>query len=342
MVEPQGRSGLAVWKSPEWREQAVAWLDRQLAGAGIARTGEVTQPHLRPWSTVLRAPTTRGPVWLKAPGPGTVFEVALYRLLARVVPDRVLIPLATDLDRGWLLLPDGGPTLRQQVAEAGLAGALATILPQYGQLQRDLARHAGELLAIGVSDMRPAAMPARFDEALDAVRDSYLAVAGSAADRAAYQRVAGFRGNFAGWCRRLAELPGEPSLDHNDLHPGNILWAGTGPARFYDWGDSVLAHPFASLLVGLGYLGGVLGAGPEDPRLLRVRDAYLAVFSDLAPHRELVEAVELTGAVGKVARALTWHRALQAQGYDRASRDLRAPLEWLLAVPGPGYRSPAG
>jgi hypothetical protein len=49
----------------------VTWLDERLAASGIRRTGEVSQPHLRPWATALRAPTDRGPVWLKASGPET-------------------------------------------------------------------------------------------------------------------------------------------------------------------------------------------------------------------------------------------------------------------------------
>ena len=59
---------IALWSSDDWRREAEAWLDGQLAARGIRRTGEVTQPHLRPWATVLRAPTTRGVVWLKAAG----------------------------------------------------------------------------------------------------------------------------------------------------------------------------------------------------------------------------------------------------------------------------------
>lgn len=94
-------AGTAVWASASWRELAVSWLDEQLAAAGIDRTGAIEQPHLRPWATALTAPTTHGPGWLKAAGPGTAFEVGLYELLHRVVPEHVLTPLATILPRSW-------------------------------------------------------------------------------------------------------------------------------------------------------------------------------------------------------------------------------------------------
>ena len=81
--------GTGVWASDAWRERAVAWLDERLAANGIVRTGPVEQGSLRPWATLLSAPTSQGTVWLKATGPDTAFEVGLYALLERVVLTRV-------------------------------------------------------------------------------------------------------------------------------------------------------------------------------------------------------------------------------------------------------------
>jgi hypothetical protein len=106
--------GTAAWSSTQWRDDAVAWLDERLAAAGIERTGDVEQPHLRPWATVLRAPTSTGPVWLKAAGPGTAFEVGLYELLSRVSPDHVLTPIATDRQ-------GDGSCFRTEAAHSGSA-----------------------------------------------------------------------------------------------------------------------------------------------------------------------------------------------------------------------------
>jgi hypothetical protein len=294
--------------SAAWRREAEAWLDRQLAGTGRTRTGPVTQPSLRPWATVLSAPATGGTVWLKAGGRGTRFEAGLYALLHEVAPDRVLEPIALDVERGWMLLPDGGAPLGDRLTGDALVAALERVLPAYGQLQRDLAPHADRMLALGVSDMRPAAMPERLDEALAAVRP-YVERHADAADRAGYDRVAAMRQEVEAWCRQLAAAPGAPSLDHNDLHPHNLL----DGARFYDWGDSVVAHPFASMLLGLGFVQRrVLGSREDAPEVLRLRDAYLEPFGDLAPHAELVAALELACRVGKIVRALTWQRAVAA------------------------------
>jgi hypothetical protein len=279
------------------------WID-----AHVRRTGEVEVVRERPWATVLRAPTADGPVWMKVAGPGTAFEVPLYALLARVAPAHVLVPIAVDVERAWLLLPDGGPSLGE--AEAG-ADAIVEALVDYGRLQRALAPFADELLALGVPDMRPAVMPERFEEA--------LAATGNPAD------VAALAPQVAEWCARLAESRLPASLDHNDLHPWNML---AGP-RYYDWGDAVLAHPFAAMLVPFGMLRDAHG----DAVLARAREAYLSGFGD---PDELGDTLELACRVATIARALTWVRAIAAGG-DVDPDWASAPAETLKTLLSPDY-----
>src|SRR5687768_629671 len=65
-AEASASTGVAVWSSRAWLDGALRWLDEQLGAAGMERTGEPEQPHLRPWATALCVPTRQGPVWLKA------------------------------------------------------------------------------------------------------------------------------------------------------------------------------------------------------------------------------------------------------------------------------------
>jgi hypothetical protein len=322
--------GVATWSTPAWQARAVAWVDEQLAASGRARTGAPEQPRVRPWATVLRVPTTGGPVWMKAAGPGTAFEAALYPLLARVVPDRVLAPLGIDIERGWMLLPDGGPSLGERREGDELVDALSHALADYGRLQLELAPHVDELLALGVTDMRPAAMPAAFERAL-------LAVRRDGGDEALLTRVAALRPDVAAWCAQLATSPLPAALDHNDLHPYNILGDPPGAVRYYDWGDSVVAHPFAAMLVPLEIVRQLAGdrSGADDPRVRRVRDAYLDVFAAFGTRAELTETLALACRVAKIARVLTWDRALQAAREQHEAVDERwvaAPRETLESV----------
>lgn len=315
---------MAVWSSEAWLTQAANWVDERLAEAGMTRTGNLEQRSLRPWASVLRVPSSAGPVWLKATGPASRFEVGLYRLIAAVAPERVLTPVAISMRDGWVLLPDGGGSLGERLEGAALIEALAEALPPYAELQRDLAPHADELLRLGVSDMRPEVMPSRFDEALEAVR-AYIERRDNEAERGRLDAVEEMRDTVVRWCERLAGSAAHASLDHNDLHAWNILGEGSD-VRFYDWGDAVVAQPFASMLA-LGWV-----PMSESDRV-RLRDAYLEPFDDLAPHAELVETLELACRVGKIARALTWQRSVSAYDPDEVEeRWLSGPSESLFSL----------
>jgi hypothetical protein len=288
-ARPAETRGVAAWSSAEWRNAAVRWVDARLTELGERRTGDPEQRSLRPWATVLRVPTSSGPMWLKAAAEATAAEVALYGLLTRVAPEQVLHPVAADEGLGWLLLPDGGTSLWEALERIDAVQVLEQVLPEYGDLQLALAPSVPELLRIGLHDMRPDRMPARFDEAAAAVRRRV------ARDRLVdYERVVAHRPVFDAWTRELADSPVPVSVDHNDLHAANILIppaVGSVPARFYDWGDAVVAHPFATMLPALGWLPSFLGVREDDPRMRRVRDAYLGSFSAFGSRPELVRTL---------------------------------------------------
>jgi hypothetical protein len=319
--------GVRVWSSPAWQAEAVAWLDEQLAAAGIRRTGEATHPHIRPWATVVRAPTDAGVVWMKAPGPGTAFEVGLYEQLQRTVPEYVLTPIAADTDRAWMVLPDGGAPLGERLEGPELTEAVADAMAHYAEMQLRLAPEADELVGLGVTDMRPAVLPERFDEALGVVGE-YVAGRDVPEERERLAAVAAMRDSVSQWSERLAEAPGGAGIDHNDLHAWNILTPGpSGAPRFFDWGDAVVAHPFTSMLVPLDEM-----PGP------RVRDAYLEPFAHLGSRAELLETLELARRLARVARALTWQRALAHVAPEEMSPEWAdGPYENLVALlDGPG------
>lgn len=299
-------------------EDWLTWVD-----AHARRTGPVENLRVRPWASVWKVPTRDGLAWLKVMAPQTAFEGPLYEVLVRAAPDGVLHPLAADAHRGWLLLPDGGTSLAASLPRAEVLDALAGELRRYGVLQRAVAGHVDALLAAGVPDMRVARLPERLDEACAAIR---ARTAG--ADRETVDAVAALAPAVAAWCDELAALPGTATIDHNDLHPHNVLVDARGHRTVYDWGDAAIAHPFASLLVPLEFCAEQLAAPPDA--LERLRDAYLDAFTDLGTPGELRRAADLACHVGQIARALTWNRLVE--GLEMDARFARAPLETLARL----------
>ncbi len=65
-----------------------------------------------------------------------------------------------------------------------------------------------------------------------------------------------------------------------------------------------MAHPFGTLLI-------TLRAAQRTGRdTLRLRDAYLEAFTDLASPAQLRREAEIAQQLAKVGRALAWQRAI--------------------------------
>ncbi len=305
-----GRVDLTVrWTSAEWRSAAETWIGDRLAEVGIAIKGPIEQPRVRPWSTQLTVPTDRGRYWFKENSPTLRFEAVLIAEIARVAPDRVIVPVAVDADRGWLLGPDGGPTVR--VTGASDEATFTRILVEYADLQRLLVDHRAALLGAGLPPLEPADTADHVDRQL-AELAALPADHPLHADADLLRLAARNRPAIVEAAEQLAGYPIPSTLQHNDLHQSNTFAApGTEPLRFFDFGDAVWSHPFCSLHVTEHALRQEWSCGPEDPRIVRLIDAYLDRWTDLAPLPELRRLVPPSAVLARLHRYNSWHRLLE-------------------------------
>jgi hypothetical protein len=329
---------LPRWRDPAWRAAADAWDEEQLAAAGRRVTGPGDSERLVPWSAVWRVPTDGGPVWFKACSTGVRHEPALYEVLVRRAPDHVVIPLATDVDRGFLLLPDGGPTLRQMEGARADLAAWAGMLQEYAVMQRGLEHWADELRATGLAVAGPDGLPG-MREAL--LADDRLLLLGDPEGLTAEQRaeLVAAQPAYAAQCAELAAYGIPLSLQHDDLHDNNVFGPAEpgGPLRVFDWGDGVLGHPFGVLLISLRVVSDLLDVGESSPEVRRLRDAYLEPWVGEWDLPDLRDAARLAVRVGGVSRADCYRRATMDWPVDTPTR---APFvegvpAWLLEQRGP-------
>lgn len=285
------------WETATWRQAALGWAERELAAHGLREAGG-RSVRLRPWSVLVRIPVEgHGAVFFKASPPASAFEAGLTASLARWIPGRVLEPLAVGAERGWSLLPDGGPLFRDAL-DRGAADLAAweEMLRQYAEMQRKLIPYAGRMDSLGVPDGRVAALPEIFDRMVE--ENSVL----DQADRAALRDI---RPRLAEWCAELVGLEIPETLDHSDLHEGQSFVPEPGRFVFFDWGDAAISHPFCSLLI-----PGRVARERYGPEVLpRLRDAYLEPWTGSGhTAAELRRAVSLAWRVGAIGRARSWGR----------------------------------
>jgi hypothetical protein len=267
------------------RAGAEAWIR-----AHVESAGEIEVAHERPWATVLRVPHADGVAWFKACGPIQSFEPRLTAGLCARWPGRVADVIGHDEQRAWLLLADAGTPVGEfgNPPEAWLAA-----LPLYAELQRGEAEHADEHVRHGVPDLRLAALPPRYDDLIG--RELPL-------DAGELERLAAFAPRFADLCDELDAAGIPETVQHDDLHHANVF-ERDGQMRVLDWGDSSIAHPFASLFVTFRFLEEITQLAPEDAWFPRLRDAYLEPWG-----KGLTDTFELAMSVAGFAHAIAWAR----------------------------------
>ncbi len=302
------RSDVLPWAEPGWRAEAETWIAGRLARLGLGLLGPVEEHQVRPWSAVLRTPTPAGTVYFKASTPVLGHEPALTQALWRWRPDCIVPVLAADAGRGWLLLGDAGAGLRGMLTSAADLYHWERVLREYAALQIDLAGRLPELLALGVLDRRPAALPGQV-EALLAHREALLIGLPDGLSEEEYARLRAGLPRLKADCEALAAMGLPETLHHDDFHDGNVF-VQDGRYVLADWGESCAAHPFFSLLIPPRSVAWRLGLAENDPAIVRLRDAYLEPWTAYGSRRELLAAAALARRLAMAARALTWHQVL--------------------------------
>ncbi|MEV7630451.1 phosphotransferase [Actinoplanes sp. NPDC089786] len=269
------------WRDAAWLGRAQDWIDER-----VERTGEIEQPHVRPWSTVMRVPTSGGDVWFKANDESLRHEVVIVERVSSRRPDVVPPLIGADVAAGWMLMADAGESLRSVSGREGSLDRWLDVLSRYASVQLDLAGDVDDLLAAGVPDMRLATLPAAYVKLVDEVgaeprfHDALPVVEALCAELDAYG---------------IPEL-----LQHDDLHDGQVF-VRDGRHLVLDWGDACVSHPFFSMAV---TIQGGLAWGLDDMENSVDTTPFLAAYLKPFGGDDLVPATDIAMRLGWVCRAI--------------------------------------
>lgn len=327
---------MSTWTSAVWSDEDFLADLRAFVVAAVGEPDSIEVVALRPWSAVWRVRAGGATSYLKQNCPGQSHEARLVSTLTDIAPDRVVPVLAADPRRDLLLTADLGPTLeaRGQSADIGL----------WCHLVADAAALQRRVVETGV-DLRLTVMAPCGASTYVADAVGRLAALDWSDPRRLAPDVAHRLGRLLPavdrWADRVEELDLPLSLVHNDLHPSNV-GLDDGTLRFFDFGDAVVGDPLANLLIPLYGVQRELGAAPDDPRLWRIADAALEVWSDLAPVAALRAALPASLQLARLARVESWRRCVATMSTDERADWGSVPARWLgllLEDPPLGVRS---
>lgn len=123
-------------------------------------------------------------------------------------------------------------------------------------------------------------------------------------EEAEIERLGALVTQLAGMCARLAEYRLPATLVHQDFRTGNII-ALESSFLFYDWSDTVVAHPFFSPVRFLQLMG------LTEERCLAISEAYLEPWTDFQSMEPMREAFALARRLNPLYQAVRWRHDAQ-------------------------------
>ena len=286
------------WGAPAFGDEV-----RSLVADTVGEPTSTEVVRQRPWSVVWRAETSAGTWFVKDNCPSQAHEAALLTRLGALAPGRTL-PVVGARGSLFVAADHGEPVGERADGDLDL---WCRIVVAAAELQREVAAYAGEL---GLVTIAPHEGPAWV-----AAMVGHLAALPSDDPRRLPEddatRLRALQPQLQAWADQVAALGLPLTLLHNDLHAHNVF-AVDDRLVLFDLGDAVVMEPLAGLLIPLRVLAHQLDAGPGDPRVLRVAEAGLEVWSDLAPAAELRAALPAALQLACLGRVESWHRVTEA------------------------------
>jgi hypothetical protein len=314
-----------IWQDPDWRKQVTDWISAQTERHSIRVTGEIEQPHMYAWSTVLHVPTDQGTLFFKATAPETIHEAALTQALANWLPDCMPDLVAVDAGRGWMLMRDGGEQLRASIRPTKDLAPWRPVILRYAEVQIELTEHITEVLSLRLPDHRLNMLPGLFREVV-ADEQSLMIHQEKGLTAAEWQEVKARAGRLEQICSDLAAVGIPESINHGDFHDGNVL-VKDGQITFFDWGDADVTHPFVSLRT--FFVSIEIALELDDyaftPEMDALLNLYLKPWEKFASQDDLRAAYRLSKPVASVVKALAWHRTISRMG-----EDMRKEYAWIV------------
>ncbi|MCC6606156.1 MAG: glycosyltransferase [Anaerolineae bacterium] len=285
------------WDDAGWLEAVTLWVKTEMGHNSRFLTGPSETVRRSPDGCILRFPTGKASVYLKAVPSHYAHEPVLTEALARQFSAHITPVLAVEPKQRWLLTEEMSGRPLYETFDLRAWQKTMRIL---AQMQIHFADKAETLLALGCFDRRLARLGER-------LRLFQAAASHFNLDSALFVQIAP---QVELLCQQVASYQIPATLEHGDFHPNNIFIAGQHPVIF-DWADSAVSHPFFSPAALLGYITLTLPDMQEHEASLQA--AYLQPWTTYRPMAELVRSFEIIRPLATLHYALNMFECWQSR-----------------------------
>ena len=231
--------GVRPWETSAWLWDTARKVNAVLKDLGYEVTGPYEQHQTSSTAIVLRIPTKRGRLYLKA---SHKREGLTMRCVAKFASFLVPNPMYVNVADELMIMNDYGPTLADRFSKEDYN----SILKLHGKLQLASVEHLRELKEIGIPQMDFKSLKTRTEKLLEdcEVDESLREVSGIA-------ELQPYRDTLYLLLQKLyvdSDLP--RTIVHGDVYDENIIKTGQEDMKYvlYDWGCARIDIPFTDVI----------------------------------------------------------------------------------------------
>jgi hypothetical protein len=278
------------------------WASTVLIGKGYQLQSAPEIVQQTPWSSVRRLPTADGDIYLKQTPPLLSLEPELIQILRTQFNAPVPDIIAVNTDLHCFLMKDAGKPYYDFKNGATRLQWITNAIQDYHYIQDSCVPHTSDLITLGVPDWRLTQLPALYEQLIQ--QEALLIEDGIRLS--ALRQLPRLTATCVSLCEQLSSFNLPETLDHCDLHGGNVLIdAASSRTTLIDWGETVITHPFFSRTALLQNLVDYYGFEEQELQSLCFETKALT-------GKALQTAIQLAKKLEPVYAALAFYRLFQA------------------------------
>lgn len=226
-------------------EKIKEWAVQVLVSRGFKPTFSFEKVQKTAWSSVSRILTDVGFFYLKQTPPLLSLEPQVICLLHHHFAPRIPEVIDYNSDLNCFLMREMGVNFYHFKKNPKRKKWISEAIKQYKIIQKKSIPLINSFLALGVPDWRVVNLPTLFNNLI--AQENLLLEDGISRDELI--KLSSLSSKCLKLCDQLSQFSISETLDHCDLHGGNILIEEkTDEIAIIDWGETVITHPFFSLI----------------------------------------------------------------------------------------------
>jgi hypothetical protein len=295
-------------------QKKLQWGQDYLKDKGYLIEGEPQALRLMPWSKIYSFKTNQGQIYLKSMAREFSNEPFLLNFLLGHSFKKIPKVIAINQRDHCFLMEEAGKPLRDSLKENFSKVYICRALKAYTDIQLKSRDYIDPLLKLGVKDKRIRNLPflyKRFLSNEDLLKDDGM-------EEGEVKKLKTLSLKFQSVCNELSTYAIPATLEHGDFHDNNILVQGSC-VTICDFGDTVISHPFFSIVNFL--------KSAEDNHCLKENDqnfeiiltCYLNEWTFYEKEDRLREVYKLAQAIWPFMFALNLSRVRSCKEIDKFS-----------------------